>query len=233
MAWPSGESPRGIGATCSSSSPAQPTPLGSTPLGDPGPPYWRRPRLHPARCDPAAGHLPSRGPGARPRLGRTAAVSSSGSSSGSGARAAPGGPRPETPMKGAAAADRGGGARASVTEVPGGVCGRPARCALTPLARPRPAPEPRPHFHTVLPGRGWAAQGQCRPSRPPPFLFPAPGCRGRGRGGPRVAVSLAGATLCPLRRPGSKPVAPAWLQPSGSLALRLFTVSYNLTQSLF
>lgn len=181
------------------------------PLKDLGVPSRRQPRLHRARCDPAAGHSPSGSPGARPQPGGKAAVSSS-SSSGSSARAAPGQPRPATPMEGTAAAGRGDGARASTAEAPGGVYGRPARRALTPPARPRLAPEPRPHFHTVLPGRGGLCGGSAAPTGPPSFplrpraqgarpWWPEGGCQPGGAGPKSPARDLAPNPLPPAPRP--------------------------------
>lgn len=152
---------------------------------------------------PAAGHSPSGGPGARPQQGGRAVVSSS-SSSGSSTRAAPGQPRPATPMEGAAAAGRGGGARASTVETLGGVCGRPARCALTPPARPRLAPEPRPHFHTVLPGRGGLRGGSAAPTGPPSFPLPASGAGGAAAVARRRLSAWRGRAPSTRTGPGTK-----------------------------
>ena len=222
--------PQGNGGHTELSSRA-PAPLApGAPVRGTGPLPGARPARR-ARCAPAAGHSPSGGPAAPPRPGGTAAVSSSGNSSGSSARAAQGQPRPATPMEGAAAAGRDGGARAaSAAAAPGGVCGRPARRALTPPARPRPAPEPRPHFHTVLRG----------PPLPAPSLPP----HGPGGGG---AAAVAGGRLSAWRgwarraaRPPPRRPPPqtrcsrtaAALRPAESLVRRRLAASSNLTRSL-
>lgn len=183
----------------------------------PGPARAARPRRGtPARCAPrlrGAGTHPLAAPGRGPgRAGRRRSAAAA-----AAAAAAPGpsrGGRGPTPPW-MARRLRAEAARAAAA--PGGVCGRPARRALTPPARPRPSPEPRPHFHTVLPGPGRAARGQCRPSRPPPFSLRALGGGGAAAVAGGRLSAWPGGPASPGQAPSPTPLLP---HPRPAPALR-------------
>lgn len=116
----------------------------------------------------------------------------------------------------------------------GGDSGRCVR-APCPLRSDTPGPAPPgprapASFSHGPPRPGRAARGQCRPYRPPFLPPPGLGRRGRGRGGPKAAVSLAGAGPNSPHRPWHQTPLLSHPRPSPTLREPCAPPAYSVLQ---